>query len=202
LIYQYDSKKLNLLDIEGVSRPSEDPIWLVKNFVNQTHIKQNDTILDMGCGIGVISLMLTHRFPQSHIHGMDIQKKLIQASKLNAQQNNLKNCTFEYVDILKSDFMETYNHVISNPPYHRTEKGFIAQKSTKNIAHGSTLEDMLLWIEKGLTLTADSGTFTFIQHVSNLDNIKPLLKPYTHTIEEILTSTTKPPKKLIVHIQK
>lgn len=200
--YYYDNKQLSIIDIEGVKRPSEDPVWLVNYFKENINIHKNDIILDMGCGMGVISLMLAHRFSTAHIHGMDIQKNLIQSAKKNASNNSLHNCTFEHIDILNSNMIEKYGHVISNPPYHRLENGFDAKSPTKKIAHGTTLNEMNIWINKGLSLITTGGTFTFIQHMHNLKDIEVTLKNYNYKIQDIQTSPTKSPKKFIAHIQK
>ena len=45
--------------------------------------------LDMGCGNGIIALVLASRYPQSRWHGLEIQEGLAALAKKNVEQNGL-----------------------------------------------------------------------------------------------------------------
>lgn len=191
-----------MIDIAGVSRPSEDPKWLVEYFQKHIQTTQGDILLDLGCGTGVISLLLAQAFPKCHVHGMDINKELILMSKQNAKLNNLTNCTFECIDILNSEISEKYNHIITNPPYHRTERGFNTISQHKSVAHGATITEMKKWVQKSIEFAEHKGTITILQHTQNLNELEPLYKDQKHQIHKIQTSPQKPPKRFIINIEK
>lgn len=169
-------------------------------FKDNTKVKDGSILLDIGCGNGIISLLLAKAYPKCHIHGIDIQENLLKQAKSNAKLNKLNNCTFERVDILKADLIEQYDHVLTNPPYHRIDKGFISTSNHKNVAHGMCLDDMQKWLETAQNLMAKNGTLTFIHHMQHLDDFKTLLKPYNHHIQPIKTNPNKPAKRVLVHV--
>lgn len=80
-------------------------------------ISNSKNILDVGCGCGVISLMLAQRTNDAIITGIDIDKLSIEESICNAN-NTLwtDRLRFELADfmILKN---RNYDHIVSNPPY-------------------------------------------------------------------------------------
>jgi len=201
VIYTYNHT-IKLKNITGVSRPSEDPKWVTDYFKQQVTLRTNDIIVDLGCGNGVITLLLAKTFPQCHIHGIDIDPSLIQMAKDNAKENNLTNCSFECINILKHLFPKKYDHVIKTPPYHRQENGFKAISSLKNIAHGATLDEMIKWIETSIQLTCKNGTTTILQHTHNIESLKHTFDEFKHKIHYIETSPNKKPKRFIVHIKK
>jgi 16S rRNA (guanine1207-N2)-methyltransferase len=78
-----------------------------------TKEKITGKILDLGCGYGVIGIIIATTFPQTNVDMVDITDRAIELSKENAK--NLKN-----VNILKSNIYENitkkYNYIITNPP--------------------------------------------------------------------------------------
>lgn len=74
------------------------------NFTYQTilgvfnkHIKSTDTILDVGCGIGVISLYFGNKCKS--VYGIDVSDKAITLAKKSAEHLNLqKKVKFELID--------------------------------------------------------------------------------------------------------
>ncbi|MCW5206261.1 methyltransferase [Desulfobulbus sp. F5] len=48
---------------------------------------ERDRVLDIGCGCGVISLILCHRFPQLRLTGIELQPALAKLSQSNAEAN-------------------------------------------------------------------------------------------------------------------
>lgn len=94
-------------------------------------------ILDLCTGTGCISLLLHsllyNRLPDLEIHGVDISSRALTLARQNLEQN-LKNnrlnpqaigqITFHYADLLSQGWVkqdESYDLVISNPPYISSE---------------------------------------------------------------------------------
>lgn len=68
------------------------------------HLKPNDTVLDIGCGIGRMAIPLTHYLTQGQFYGFDIDKRGIKWCQKNVS-NSFPNFHFQYVDI----FNKYYN---------------------------------------------------------------------------------------------
>lgn len=79
------------------------------------------TIIDVGCGVGVIGLCLAKANPASHITLIDVNSRAVNLTKKNASVNNITN-----VEILESDLYQKvegmYDVIITNPPIRAGKK--------------------------------------------------------------------------------
>ena len=80
-----------------------------------TQNKLTGKALDLGCGYGVIGILLASTYPQLTMDMVDITDRAINLSQKNSLNLNLKN-----VNIFKSNIYENitkkYNYIITNPP--------------------------------------------------------------------------------------
>lgn len=72
-------------------------------------LEQGANVLDIGCGVGRVSLTLAHAFPNSQFTGIDLHAKSIEQAKLTAQEQGLSSrvrFTTQTIDELqaKGDF--------------------------------------------------------------------------------------------------
>ena len=99
---------------------------LIKNFNNvynkaleYAELKENDTVFDIYCGIGSISLFLAQK--ATKVYGIEIVEDAIKDAKINAKLNNLNNVEF-YVgkaeEVVPKMYSEgkTANVVVVDPP--------------------------------------------------------------------------------------
>lgn len=95
-------------------------------------------VLDLGCGCGVIGLILCHRFPELHLAGLELQPALAELARSNVQANHLQErFTVQEGDLRKiREFVqpESFDLVVSNPPYHRPGSGRISQADERALA--------------------------------------------------------------------
>ena len=75
-------------------------------------------VLDIGCGCGIIGLMLAQRVPKARIHGIDLHLPSIEEAEGNAERSGWgARCQFFHQDVRKYYPSATYDLVISNPPF-------------------------------------------------------------------------------------
>ncbi len=77
--------------------------------------------LDVGCGYGVIGIVLKKAFPDSFVTMVDVNPRAVQLACENAQLNDV------HVEILESDIYEcvkgrTFHNIITNPPIRAGKK--------------------------------------------------------------------------------
>lgn len=73
-------------------------------------------ILDIGTGSGIIPLVLKKHFPQAEITSIDFSEKALEVAKKNAEFHHLE-VKFIHADYLNFDLNESFDIIISNPPY-------------------------------------------------------------------------------------
>ncbi len=89
-----------------------------------------DRVLDLGCGCGVIGLILAYRHPDITLTGIEIQPELVQLTRDNAVANELQ----ARLMVLEGDFRtisslvqpESFDVVVSNPPYRQQGRGRVS----------------------------------------------------------------------------
>lgn len=71
------------------------------------------SILDLGCGKGLFTFALSQKFPQAKVIGVDIDKEQIEANQAIAQKHQIKNIEFKVEDILKMEFKDKFDLILS-----------------------------------------------------------------------------------------
>jgi 16S rRNA G1207 methylase RsmC len=120
-----------LFSPEGIDEGTE---LLIKHL----DIKPNDLSLDLGCGYGVIGLIVARLSPQGRVHLIDKDYVAVEYSKKNAQLNQINNCeiylsnAFDRVPDIKFD------NIVSNLPAKVSKELFwiIFQDSKRHLKPG------------------------------------------------------------------
>lgn len=86
---------------------------IVKEFVGDSNDK---TIFDLYCGTGTISQIVADQAKQ--VIGIEINEDAVKAAKMNAQINNIKNCTFIAGDVKEEvqNLNEKPDIIVLDPP--------------------------------------------------------------------------------------
>ena len=72
------------------------------------------SILDVGCGAGAVSLALAERNPSAYVTGVDISEPLVTAARGRAAAQNLRNVTFELGDAQRQPLpMANFDAIVS-----------------------------------------------------------------------------------------
>jgi len=134
--------------------------------------KSGETVLEIGCGVGVASLCLAARVTGLGITGIELQSEYAALATQNAVANNadMTICCADLRSLPVDLRQKQFNHVIMNPPYYDRTQGYAAKDAGRDIAlAGDTpLSD---WIDTGIKRLAPKGTFTIIQHMTRLPEV-------------------------------
>ena len=111
--------------------PRPDTELIVENVLNLTKQKNKMSILDIGVGSGCIILSILKERENFYATGIDICKKCLNISKINAVNLNVSSrIKFFKTDIDKFN-LGKYDLVVSNPPYIKT---FVIKYLEKDVA--------------------------------------------------------------------
>lgn len=84
-------------------------------------------ILDLGAGCGIVSLILSHRYPLAHLVALEVQPRLAEVIRRNVSLNGFAGrCTVIEGDCRRIATLlpqGSCDWVAANPPYYPTESG-------------------------------------------------------------------------------
>ena len=152
------NKAIRLWQPKHGYRVAIDPIILA----HEVNIIPKQKILDVGSGVGTISLILKYKDPSQNLFAIDIDPLMCKLCEKNARENNLSikvyNQNVESIDINEHYF----DCIVTNPPFY-DYKNFRISKN-KQIANFETIS-LKIWIEVCLNYLSNNGNF-YIIHIS------------------------------------
>lgn len=83
------------------------------NMINPLYIKENEIILDIGCGDGKITAEIASYVPQGSVLGIDISQEMIAFSQNNFSPSDYPNLTFQEGDAKLLNFDNEFDWVVS-----------------------------------------------------------------------------------------
>ncbi len=152
---------------------------LLSGFV---HVKEGDTVLDLGTGTGIIPILLEAKTKASKLTGLEIQPESADMAKRSVTLNHLQ----DKIDIVTGDIKQattlfpksSFDVITSNPPYMIGQHGLVNPHSEKAIARHEvlcTLEDV---ISQAAALLKPGGNFFLVHRPFRLPEIMNLLLQY------------------------
>ena len=136
----------------------------------------HNSILDIGCGTGLIALMLAQRNLDSNVTGIEIDKIAGQEAQLNIINSNwndrivIKNTSLQnFNPLIKFDL------IVSNPPFFSRNKS-IKKRDIARHANSLSFHDL---IENSINLLADKGIFSVIIPKNNEEYFCDIARIYS-----------------------
>jgi tRNA1(Val) A37 N6-methylase TrmN6 len=144
---------------------NSDSIFLY-DFIS--HFKPKGKLLDVGCGVGIISLLLSRDF-NIETHIIDKQKIMLQYAKKNFAINNLKVKAY-LGDFIDYNIDEKFDFIVSNPPFYDSR---VIQSQNRHIniaryAHHLPLDNFIKRVKFSLK---PKGRFIFCYDAKQIDKI-------------------------------
>ncbi len=115
LVGYADIKDISFFLNEDVLIPRIETEEFIYEYLANNYDFSNKKILDLCTGSGFIALSIKKLFPSANILATDISSKALAIAKKNSDYNHLE------IELRKSDFFsdikETFDVIVSNPPY-------------------------------------------------------------------------------------
>ncbi|MGH1377999.1 MAG: tRNA1(Val) (adenine(37)-N6)-methyltransferase [Alphaproteobacteria bacterium] len=163
------NKRVALYQAPQGFRTSMDSVMLAAS----CPAKPNESILDLGCGVGSAGICVLQRVPKTDLTGVEIQKDHIELSIKNADENGFGSRANFICDDVKKLEIETFNHVICNPPYmeagaHLNSPSPSKAKAMGYINENDTLQD---WVTCAHKHIKGQGSLSIIHDAGHVDSI-------------------------------
>jgi len=152
--------------------------------------KKNWRVLDIGTGSGCIPITIKKEFPLAEVFAIDVSVDALTIAQENAKNLDAK-VTFIKQNILTTEDLESYDMIISNPPYVRNlEKAEIKNNVLHYEPHLALFvedNDPLIFYRKITQLAHKSLTengmlfFEINQYLGN--EMKEMVSEYFNTVE-------------------
>ena len=146
------------------------------------NIKNNSTVVDLGTGTGIISILLSKKASIKKIYGVEIQEDVCDMATRSVKLNNLE----DKIEIINNNIknistilgINMCDAVVTNPPYKKYGTGLLNDKESKIISRHEkecTLEDV---IKQSFKILKDKGSFYMVHRPDRLVDIIYLMRKY------------------------
>ena len=149
-------------------RAGSDPVLLAASVPAQS----GQSVLDVGCGIGTALYCLGKRVSGLTLTGVEVQSAYSALAVKNALSNDLE-AQIHTGDIqaLPPELRnQTFDHVITNPPYFKAGAGKPSQDPSKELAFRGSV-GLTDWVQHCVKRVAPKGHLSIIQRIERLPEV-------------------------------
>lgn len=135
--------------------------------------KTNDRILDVGCGVGAALVCALYHTPLAKGFGVDIMPEFCALAQKNTTENTPCVC-IHTGDIFTKPAPfhdESFDHVMTNPPYHKSPGFTPSPCALRSVAAGEITNGLAMWIDYCVRRIKPRGHLTMIHRADRLDEI-------------------------------
>lgn len=191
------SGKLKLLQPENGYRYTIDPLILC----HHVQPAPGDRILDIGCGCGIMPLLIGYRTPDTFITGIEIQTALASIAKKNIDDNQMDHqihiVNKDISDLSAKNTEGRFDRIISNPPYKKADTGRLNPDPQKAVARHELKLTIQTLFAKAEELLRPKGTIMVIFPAERLFDICQATQPTSIRPEWIRFIHASPQKNAI-----
>lgn len=131
-----------------------------------TRVKRGETVVDLGAGNGVVSLILAERCPTARCLGVELQDGMVERARKNVRLNDLQ----DRVEIVKGDVRaieraarpEIFDVAVTNPPFRRSASGRMSAGAEQRIARHETEGVLVDFLRAAAYLLGAKGRLTVV----------------------------------------
>ena len=158
----------------GVFRLGLDSV-LLAYFAKSIQIKKRKRAIDLGCGSGIISVLLACNDPKLHIDGVEILSDAASLASENAALSGFD----DRISIIEGDLRQhreflqsgAYDLTISNPPYNARGSGIRSELESAAVARSEDLCDLDDVCKAAGYLTRWGGSFLLVHKPERLVDV-------------------------------
>lgn len=169
----------------SLKQPEKGYRFSIDSFILASHINcvsPDSHLIDIGCGCGIISILLAVKFDTLQLTGVEIQKELSECALQNIQSLGLNS----RIAIINADITETVpgriggqaDIIVSNPPYKKQGTGRLNPDSGKAAARHEIHLDIQRLFKCADRLLNPEGLVYLIFPSDRLDDLTDSMNRY------------------------
>ena len=145
-------------------------------------IKKGAKVLDLGTGTGIIATLLCGKTQLSEITGIEVQKEVYEMAKRSIQLNHLED-RFKIIqdnilNLNKCFEKNTFDAIVTNPPYKKKETGVQNEDTRKLISRHEIEANLEDFIKISKDMLKDKGEFYIVYRPERLVDLLSLMRKY------------------------
>ena len=153
---------------------------LLSDFAKE--LPTNSKVLDLGTGTGILGILLCGKTKLSKIYGIDVQEDVCNMASRSIKLNNLEN-RFEIINKNIKDLQDifeenTFDAIVSNPPYKKDNSGLKNESETKLISRHEITASLEDFISISSKLLKNNGSIYIVHRPERLSDLFYLLRKY------------------------
>lgn len=156
-------------------------------------LEHMQTVLDLGCGSGVLPLLLLGRNPELKVTGIELREAPFALALENAKANGV-DVELVWGDAMKASSLlngRTFDLILSNPPYYPVEACRPPQNEDVAAAKTERFWDQKIMLEQAFALSKPSGCFALIFDGRREEEMLALAKSVGFSAEKRIGIRTK-----------
>jgi tRNA1(Val) A37 N6-methylase TrmN6 len=156
-------------------RVAIDPVILAAS----VPAREQDRVLDLGCGTGAASLCLAARVPNCRIVGLERDRDIARLAAQNITSNDFD----ARLSAIQGDLLAppaslppgSFTQVMANPPFLEAARASASPIAARAVAAVESEAMLADWIDVALTMLRDKGTLTMIHRADRLGDLLAVL---------------------------
>ena len=169
------------------------------------NIENNSLVLDLGTGTGIIPILLCGKTNLKKVIGVEVQEKIAEMAKRSIKLNNLED-RFQVINenilnLNKIYKKQTFDVVVTNPPYKKKNSGIINENHEKLISRHEIEADLADFIKVSKDLLKDKGEFYMVHRPERLVDILSIMrkeKLEPKVLRMVYSNKNKEPKLVLI----
>ena len=143
-------------------------------------IRNNSNVLDLGTGTGILSILLSAKTNLNKIYGIEFQEEVAEMAKRSVELNHLEDkveiINKNIKDLEKTFEKNTFDAIVTNPPYKKMETGKENENEAKFISRHEVTADLNDFIKVSFDMLKDKGSLYMVHRPERLPEIIYKLK--------------------------
>lgn len=205
-----EDERIDDLQLNGL-KIIQNPNWfcfgidsvLLSDFAR--NIKKQATVIDLGTGTGIIPILLNAKSEVEKVIGVEIQSEVYDMAKRSIKLNKLEN----KIEIINENILNlnkiyeknTFDVVITNPPYKKKDTGILNENDKKIISRHEITANLEDFIRTAKELLKDKGELYMVHRPERLVDILSLMRIYKvepKLLRFIFSEKEQPPKLVLI----
>ena len=163
-----------------------------------------ETVLDIGTGTGLLSLMLAQRYAHLSLHAIEIDASASKEAQYNFEQSPWN----ERLQLVHADFVSfaakkklTFDHIVCNPPFH--QNGYPIKNDQRNLARNHSSLPLTDLFQGIASLLSARGSCSLVLPIAQEKEVMALAQLHgllLHRYTKVRGHETAPFKRMLIEL--